>query len=263
MTNTHNHFSRRIFLHRTAGTFAKVISILLLFAVSGHAISQNEGRWYNVEVLIFKRLGSEAFNEEIWRRDIDLKYPDNYRYLQPRSGKKLRQLTLIPENRMRLRSYKFALDKNENYQPLLHQAWTQQMWGEDSAPAIIIQGGESKGGIHELSGSIKIHISRYLHFITDLWLITGEANQAAPEESPLKANDSTESLSTAGPVTTAAKIPWPVIPPPPVINATEPTNRAVNRYPVATLRDSRRMRSKELHYVDHPLLGVLVLITPL
>ena len=28
------------------------------------------------------------------------------------------------------------------------------------------------------------------------------------------------------------------------------------------LRSKRRMRSKELHYVDHPLFGVLVLITP-
>jgi hypothetical protein len=28
------------------------------------------------------------------------------------------------------------------------------------------------------------------------------------------------------------------------------------------LTESRRMRSKELHYLDHPVLGVLLLVTP-
>ncbi len=28
------------------------------------------------------------------------------------------------------------------------------------------------------------------------------------------------------------------------------------------LQDSRKMRSKEIHYIDHPMMGVLVLITP-
>ena len=28
------------------------------------------------------------------------------------------------------------------------------------------------------------------------------------------------------------------------------------------LQDSRRMRSKEVHYIDHPLVGLLVLVTP-
>lgn len=32
---------------------------------------------------------------------------------------------------------------------------------------------------------------------------------------------------------------------------------------IITLRQSRRMRSKELHYIDHPRIGLLVLVTPL
>ena len=32
---------------------------------------------------------------------------------------------------------------------------------------------------------------------------------------------------------------------------------------ITTMRESRRMRSNELHYLDHPYLGLLILVTPL
>ena len=32
---------------------------------------------------------------------------------------------------------------------------------------------------------------------------------------------------------------------------------------VIPMKQSRRMRSKELHYIDHPMLGILVRVTPI
>ena len=32
---------------------------------------------------------------------------------------------------------------------------------------------------------------------------------------------------------------------------------------ITTLREKRRMRSEELHYIDHPILGLLIFITPI
>ena len=37
------------------------------------------------------------------------------------------------------------------------------------------------------------------------------------------------------------------------------TYKEIRYYPVQT---HRRMRSKEIHYIDHPLIGILVLATP-
>jgi len=43
-------------------------------------------------------------------------------------------------------------------------------------------------------------------------------------------------------------------------SSTAPSQYKLKR--TVTLQEHRRMRSRELHYLDHPLFGVLVLITP-
>ncbi len=222
----------------------------LLFSSLAHA--QNEGRWYNVEVLIFKRLGAEALTQENWRNDVKLGYPDKFKYLQSGGSQNFSQL---PSSSHKLGGYNYTLKKNENYQVLSHKAWKQQMQGEKQAPAIVVNGGRSIGSHKELEGYIKIHIARYLHIKTDLWL-----------------TDTKSLTETAVDNYNAEE--WPSLPARPGTSASEvKSNAAVNlqsfdnnyksTYPLATLRERRRMRSNELHYIDHPLMGVLIMITPI
>ncbi len=229
-------------------TFCMLASLL----VSSFAYAQNEGRWYNVEVLIFKRLGPEALTQENWRNDVKLAYPDKFKYLQSDGSQNFRQL---PSSSHQLGGYNYTLRKNENYQVLSHKAWKQQMQGEKQAPAIVVNGGRSLGTHKELEGYIKIHIARYLHVKTDLWL-TDTKNLTETTED----NYSREE--------------WPSLPARPGTSASRVnSNAAVNlgafdnnyksAYPLATLRERRRMRSNELHYIDHPLMGVLIMMTPI
>lgn len=209
-------------------------TFLLLFLLAFPASGQNEGKWYNVEVLIFKRQTASLASEN-WQSNLRLAYPQRYQYLQSSSAA---DFSLLPKDALQLGGYNYTLRRSEDYRVLFHKAWKQQMQGKSSAPGIIISGGNTVGSNHkELEGYIKIHIARYLHVITDLWF--------ALDDNPLLP----AKPGSASPIT---------------------ENGFANRYSgnnsdaaVARFQESRRMRSKELHYIDHPLGGVLVLITPI
>jgi hypothetical protein len=77
--------------------------------------------------------------------------------------------------------------------------------------------------LEQLDGTVKVVLSQYLHVYTDLMLRKPVTTQALGEDQRL---------------------------------------RSVNALYQFRIQDHRRMRSKELHYIDHPLLGILVWITP-
>jgi hypothetical protein len=252
------------FVQRFRTFFARSLLGILLLTLPLSAYTQNEGRWYTVEIMIFKRLGGEAYTRELWRKDIKLRYPSRTQYLQPVDAENFSQLS---EENYQLSNHRVALQRTEDYRILYHRAWEQQMFGKSDSPAIVISGGEMIGPYTELSGHIKIYIGRYLHLSSDLWLIT----------------DKKPSVNVITGYDTLASENWPVIPHTPedrdlVQSNAENTakipiatldaagNVGVEsqvRYPLATMRSTRRMRSKELHYLDHPLMGILILFTPL
>lgn len=215
----------RLLTHRALTTIAIVIAILFTQAVS----AQNEGRWYQVEVLIFKRTAVAPVSDELWRKNLELFYPSDSQYLPD----------TLPKNTHQLGGHNYTLRRDEGYQVLFHKAWKQQMWGAEQSPSLIIRGGQSFGDHRELEGTLKIHIGRYLHVTTDLWLsdftLKDTSNNNAPYQLP--------SLPGA--------------------EASNFFTEDVGASSVVTFRQKRRMRSKETHYIDHPLMGMLVRMLPL
>lgn len=97
-----------------------------------------------------------------------------------------------------------------------------------------------------LDGTVTIRLSRYLHIEADMiWHRSEALAETTPAETPPPTEQSPE---------------------------VEPIEITQNGAPLATeqtmvvrgyrLQESRRMRSKELHYLDHPVYGILALITP-
>jgi hypothetical protein len=99
-----------------------------------------------------------------------------------------------------------------------------QMRGEQTPP--------SHNGLYELEGKITIALSRYLHTYTDLILRRPRLSADSVLDNPAQA----EYLATHAADT-----------------------RILNNH---LLREHRRMRSKNLHYIDSPEFAMLVLITP-
>lgn len=107
------------------------------------------------------------------------------------------------------------------YRPLVHGGWLQQGLPESqAAPFDLIHLGASNP-----RGTIKLHLSRFLHVTVDLDYWGAGVTPNRPPSDP----------SVLGEISTTP------------------------RYP---LRAQRRLRSGELHYIDHPMFGVLVLVTP-
>ncbi len=220
------------------------------------AQAQNEGRWYNVEILIFKRLNTQNQIQELWRNDLSLSYPDLYQYLRsPKSAPKS-HLSLLTSDAYVLNRYRNALGRNEDFQVLKHMAWSQQMQNEKRSPAIIINGGKQIGSRQELEGYIKIHVARFLHVTSNLWLTEDPINNSNTDTQwpslparPSRANAGRIQTNNENSTLTELEKQFNI--------------ERNSPYPIITLQSRRRMRSNELHYIDHPRMGIMVFMTPL
>lgn len=223
--------------------YLSFLLIAVLSISSTKVTAQNAGRWYQVEVLIFKRNtdGSETTApQEAWPTTIALEYPEKYRFIK----------NALPRSRHQLGGYNYALRKNEQFEVLFHKAWNQQMWGEKRSTPLIIQAGERHGDHWELEGSINIHIGRFLHLTTNLWLsefIYGETDNSNDKNWPaLPVLGSTNTSSDSEEI---ANSPF--------------SNNQIQVSRIVKFTERRSMRSKETHYLDHPEMGIMVRMLPL
>ena len=190
--------------------------------------------------------------------------------------------------------------RRSGYRVLFHEAWRQPLIPADESASILITGGDKVENHFELEGSIKLSLSRFLHIETNLWrnffvpnygqeLAYWPALPDVPE--PIKtpnidlmtvsvsdsdifsnntADDSFQFNTSYGSQRSES------------LNLdlnTDLDSKAANNSilgleqnlqletanlvnEIFTLRQKRRMRSQELHYIDHPRLGILVKIIP-
>lgn len=181
----------------------------------------------------------------------------------------------LPRGERGLNPDAYTLERNGSYRVLFHQAWRQPAEDSGGAPWVVITGGDRFGEQRELAGSVRFYHSRHPHFQVNLWWVTFGA--------PLFGGD-----------TLALPSPWPTLParpepPPPVAPSVAttlfdtdglPRIQAQKRddaartfaapatriqYPVEAIdlmRQSHRIDTRQIHYFDHPRLGVLVRVTP-
>ena len=130
---------------------------------------------------------------------------------------------LQPEELQLTREYQ-ALGRIPAYLPLVHGGWVQQGLPEDQSRPFDL----ALLGVVNPSGSIRLHLSRFLHLTVDLSYHNGPLRPAQTVD----AFDSRELTEVA-------------------------------LAPRFTLTAERQARSGELHYFDHPAFGLLVKVTPL
>jgi len=110
------------------------------------------------------------------------------------------------------------------YRVLLHRAWLQDMTARGAPPGILLQAGAGPAGEPLLEGVLQMGGSRGLRFATTLWY-----RDANTDPAPLPGTD-------AAP------------------DAHDPS--------YFELREERRLGDGQLHYLDHPKLGVIVRTAP-
>lgn len=171
----------------------------------------------------------------------------------------------LPKELLALNPLAHDLQRKREYRVLYHEGWRQPVADETEAKSVIVSGGKQYGEHTELEGSIMISVSRYLHFHSNLWFAEFTPNYGQTAEN------------------------WSQLPDRPQVNIQPQFNREFNyrhdgsnteARPVLiteyskilqqpflidqlyTLKQRRRMRSGEIHYIDHPKLGIVVKVSP-
>lgn len=183
---------------------------------------------------------------------------------------------------------------SKKYNPIFNKIWLQKIGEGKTAPNIVIQAGEIKSEIYQLGGTINLYKSRYLHLKTDLWLVqmTNQIEEKNEATNTIKSTLTTQVNIQATDNTdmTLEEEQWPI---PPTITIpdyketqkklktetsekninpllldtlmTEITDEKTLSVPIeriVTMKQNRKMRSGEMHYLDHPLFGLLIEIRP-
>lgn len=214
--------------HRAARALLCLLPWLLLAAApAARALD-----WYTVEVLVFAEQNADGMSEEAWSSRPG--WPNLDGTVRPGSG----EFDAVGGSSLELSAVARQLDRSGRYRTLLLTGWRQPGYGprravpvhvtSDGGGLIPPAAGSNFGSIvtqpHAagVEGLVKVHRSRYLHVLVDLVYA-----RPAPAAAPVAEGAAAEYVPT-----------------------------------LFRLTGTRRMRSRELHYYDHPLFGVLVKITP-
>ena len=250
----------------------------------------NHQGWYQVEMIIFSRKNPAL--QEHFPSNIHLGYPSRWQVLKDpnaittESGLAItttdstlyandpkniqttsasvdlntQPFYMLPAEfrQLNLAANKFA--RSSEHSLIFHQAWRQPISSQNQADWILINNTRANEQAPLLSGSIRLSVATYLRLDTRLWF--------AEFESKI---DDTPGI-------------WPEIPESPdqiiqEIDASQseffsnqnnnetPSEELVNTEQwqtkrIVLLKDKREMRSNEIHYIDHPLVGIIIKISP-
>lgn len=239
------------------------ISITSLLASNCFAVDYTDLPAYEIEVVIFKFTDSRSSGNEVWpdlvktgsiENSIELHNSTSLTQI-PGIDTKAYYYSKIPQEKFRLTKEAEKLTASKKYKILFHSAWIQPGLDKENAESIhikAIEGDLTPATIDSLTpslidttsinnyqpsfdniaqeddnaileGLIKVELGRYLHINFDLKY----KRDLAPVQG--------------------------------IINtSSQKSYKDIKYYPV---KMHRRMRSKEVHYIDHPLIGILVLAT--
>lgn len=225
---------------------------LWVFALPALASADEAPQVYQVELIVFSHITAKALNAEHWPIVPEAK-PDLSNVTQltlPADQAELDQekatpfYVLLPEADFRMKREEKALERDSRYQPVLHIAWRQPITSKQASQPVHIYGGASydnKASVltlnknatepyetqqnWQVNGTFEISVQRYLTAAFDLQF-------AVPRDEILSLSDND---NFAGGDSSLVYF---------------------------NLKQDRRMRSKELNYIDYPLYGALIKVIP-
>lgn len=236
------------------------IFIFFFLSNTTAAVFQEEVKYYDIEILLFENLKKNPNNTEIWPTSIEFKVPENSLFIgSPYPGAIPAQYNprftfkAIKASTYQLQEEAKSLTEHDDYRIIYHRSWRQPGMTRDTAVSVQIESeiprmpytstptagqqtlvdpdlveydkiiNQRLPKMNDLKGLIKINLSRYLHIQTDIQYTQHIA---------VKNNEEIDA------------------------------SFAEIKPQVYQLKQTRKMRSKELHYLDNPKLGLLVYITP-
>jgi hypothetical protein len=257
----------------------KLIPLLMLL-IAAPALAE---RQFDIEVIFFKRAVNAEQTAESWPNnltEIDLKRTGaltNASYLDSKG------VTILPYSEYGLNEEVQRLKQHAGFDVLLHTAWRQGDGNRHVAPTFHIQAGqdfstrfnqdgsmvgseekseEVLAGIteesiakplYELDGKFQIYVEHYLYADVEMDLKAPSVRSVTLVEKPVEAlsqpqAEVIEPLQLDSNNVVEVGFMEDVTP-------TVITEEFLKNY---RIKQKRRMRSTETHYLDHPLMGVII-----
>jgi hypothetical protein len=187
-----------------------------------------------------------------------------------------RAFVTLPRGQLQFRGKAALMQKSGRHRVLFHETWLQPVVSKGRTLPIILDNSGNGGEWPRLQGSITLYLSRYLHLETNLWLNTdgsylpGKWKMPAPPLAPPSLIIEEQPTGPVDPDQVWIYEPGlaPVAAPGEGQTGTETEPAAAEEadaYPyrhALLLKQKRRMRSKEVHYIDHPKFGIVIRVTP-
>ena len=170
---------------------------------------------------------------------------------------------LLPEKYLQLQSSANRIDRAPDLRLLAHFAWRQPLDQKQRAAPVLVQAGYQFDLDFELEGTLTASKNRYLHMDSALYfsryersLVTDRTNWSSFYITPTRGdtNNQTAGNTQPGLSSTFSATDLDIF----GAQATDDFDRTMS----ASAITSRRLKSTELHYIDHPLFGILVSMTP-
>lgn len=272
-------------------------ALALSLAAAGTQAANYAGNTFEIEMIIFERPQGMAHTSENWPASPRLEYPSRWVDFDTRkesskpvasreslspagangepmgeAAAKIGSTLLLSPTATMLNNKAAALARGGD-RVLFHKAWRQVLKQKRSSPAVLIDGGDSFQGYSQLGGSVTLSVSRYLHLSTNLWLndfsspasdegILLPKRPRATAETPVKILSATQSENKNPSYSSLALQDDPgTLGDYEPITLGEPQLEAEQTVYVAHaahLQHERRLRSGQLHYIDHPAFGILI-----
>jgi len=237
--------------------------ILLCSAFSANA----EERWFEVEVLLFQRNTSfEKISESLSDERLFLNTDNSISMLNTTGGtnpvvisaqqfdKNGNNFILLDSSHLKLSAQRKKLAAHAGFKPVLHMAWQMPVKSNNSAKPIHLFAGKNlglasqSGGKWAVDGNFKVYLDHYL-FIDSQFIVSQKTvrqqikGQAAPvqDSNILESENGVEIIDLNRKADTLGN-----------------TQKMVIKQ--ALFDQRRRLRSEEIHYLDHPQMGIIVQI---
>ena len=224
--------------------------MFMLTGLANAAVQGAETKWYSVEIVIFSHNTPDARTDqwpvieslpdwshaETIQPGVSIPQPiqeDTIKYGQQKLEVKSDQISqtapfsILSQSNLKLNSIAESLQRsNGRFTTLLHMAWRQPGLPKKTAKTIYLQSTDkSSNELPMLQGTVRLGVQRYLHINLDL-ILQRKAKIRVDDDGLVQSNSSSSDITGF------------------------------------RFKTHRRMRSKEIHYLDHPKLGAIVIVQP-
>ncbi|OLQ90377.1 hypothetical protein BIY22_05100 [Vibrio panuliri] len=247
----------------------KLIPLLLFFV----ALPSWAQRQFDIEVIIFKRAVDAEQVTESWPDTLPQINLDKVGSFGDANYRARKGVQMLPRSSYQLDSEAQKLRNHAGFQVLMHTAWRQGDKGRLSAPVFRITGGKDYSGqfnrdgspvgshnesvidgvseqtipgpLFELDGKLQVYVEHYLYADLQLDLKEPSVRDVILEDRQVEIGE--ESSFNDGDTVQAG-----------LMTDVTPTVHREEFLKSYRMDQKRRMRSSETHFLDHPLMGMII-----